>query len=528
MRKPQIFLLASLWAVPVFATDRTVCSSGCNHTNIAAAIAAVPSSGGDNIILTAGQIFHQTTALVLPDTQYTNPVTIKSSIACPSSPVRRVTPADVALMPIITSNFEEAAIEGTGIKNWRFECLRFVKDSEYTVDAAIFILNKNLGGGNWQNSDNIIFNQIIIEGGASGSWTNGLYIHGSNYTVKNSYIYNIRYAGRESHGIVYHSGPGPYTFQNNYIEAGSINHLAGGWTADSENHTPNNILVEDNHFFKRLAWIGAGFGVKNLFELKHATNVIVRNNTFENNWTDAQDGHGILFQATNDAGDSPWTKITDVDFYRNQVINTERGINLNGHDYTAGHESYGMERVTFRENLFTITTGRILTVVNEVKELTLNHNTFVNANTDTKFGIMIYGLIAIPGNTTRPADYAIRDYTFTNNILRYSGGHEGEFGLMGTSGLDEHVDVGYTWSHNVMADGPDGHTYPGTNYYPSVATLDSDWEIDYTLKTGSAYNNAGTDGLDIGWFGQSPEGGGTGGEVPTNKVPNKLLKKRRG
>ena len=227
-------------------------------------------------------------------------------------------------------------------------------------------------------------------------------------------------------------------------------------------------------------------------------NVIVRGNTFTNNWTDAQDGHGILFQATNDAGDSPWTNITNVLFELNSVRNTERGINLNGHDYTAGHDSVGMNGITFQNNFFQINTARILTVVNEVKNLTIEHNTFDNVDDPGggKFVIMVYGLIAIPGNTTRVANYAIQNYIFRNNLLYHAGGHEGEYGLMGTAGLNEHVDGTYVFSHNVMAGGPDGITYPtATNQFPSVASYETNFvdTVDYVLTPGSAYNNAGSD-----------------------------------
>jgi hypothetical protein len=91
-------------------------------------------------------------------------------------------------------------------------------------------------------------------------------------------------------------------------------------------------LVEGNHFSKPLAWKGTAKAVKNLFELKSAKRVVIRNNHFENNWTDAQNGYAILFTTLNDEGGTPWSVIEDMLLERNIVRNTEHGINVLGYD----------------------------------------------------------------------------------------------------------------------------------------------------------------------------------------------------
>ena len=54
--------------------------------------------------------------------------------------------------------------------------------------------------------------------------------------------------------------------------------------------TNNFSLFRGNHVFKPLSWVGAGYNVKNLFELKNGARVLVEGTIFENNWADGQSG----------------------------------------------------------------------------------------------------------------------------------------------------------------------------------------------------------------------------------------------
>ena len=58
----------------------------------------------------------------------------------------------------------------------------------------------------------------------------------------------------------------------------------------------------------------------------------MRNNLFERNWTDAQNGFAILFTVRNDEGGAPWSVVEDVLFEQNVVRDTENGINVLGYD----------------------------------------------------------------------------------------------------------------------------------------------------------------------------------------------------
>lgn len=150
----------------------------------------------------------------------------------------------------------------------------------------------------------------------------GLYTRTSNIT--RNYISNLWEVGRDSQGIFASSGPGPYLIENNYVEASGENILFGGDDPPIANMIPSDIIVRGNLLFKPLAWKVVHKGsVKNSFELKNAQRVLVENNVFENNWTDAQSGSGIAVTVRDQYGRATWSTVKDVVIQYNVAKNFE-------------------------------------------------------------------------------------------------------------------------------------------------------------------------------------------------------------
>ena len=189
---------------------------------------------------------------------------------------------------------------------------------------------------------------------------------------------------------------------DNYLEAASENVMFGGANSSSPANVPADILVENNHFSKRLEWRGDHpAAVKNLFELKSAKRAIIRNNLFERNWTDAQNGYGILFTVRNDDGGAPWSVVEDVLFERNVVRDVENGFNVLGYD--SYQPSGRTTRVTIRNNLI-VTAGTFLQAGGEVGTLTVDHNTVDQGYT---FMMLYSGAVWVAG-TSAGAARAVR------------------------------------------------------------------------------------------------------------------------
>jgi hypothetical protein len=116
------------------------------------------------------------------------------------------------------------------------------------------------------------------------------------------------------------------------------------------------------------------------------------------------------------------------------------------------------------------------------------------------------------GGPQRASTYAVDQLVFRNNLVYHN-----DYGWMDADGngfaqdcLDYNVNTSVTFDRNVLADRHNAaHTYPGTNYFPSSASLANDFQdtTNYYLKPTSAYHNAGTDGQDLGWL-ESETGGG--------------------
>jgi hypothetical protein len=453
------------------AMTRTVMAGG----DLQAALNA--AQPGDEIVLSAGARF--TGSFTLPVKPFGAVITIRSSSTLPA---RRLTPSDAPLLPTILSGSVASALTGTGTANWRLDGLRFESNS--------------LGEGNiiaLQDATNITMDRLLIVAGAAGQ-KRAIMGNGRNITLTRSHIANIWASGMDSQAFCAWDGAGPYTITDNYLEAASENVMFGGANSKAPDRVPADILVDGNHLSKPLAWKGTRKAVKNLFELKSAKRVTVRNNLFEHNWTDAQNGIGILFTVRNDEGGSSWSVVEDVLFEHNTIRDTEGVFNVLGYD--SYKPSGRATRITIRHNL-AIASGTFLTAGAEVGTLTLDHNTVDQGGT---FANLYFGDVWQSGmSTTRPAQFAIETLTITNTLANHGTyGVYGESTGIGMVALNR-LTRSYTWTHNVLA-GEEGwgHTYPAITWQPSMAEHRSQFNPSYTLVDGSWYQKAGQDGQDLG------------------------------
>jgi len=186
--------------------------------------------------------------------------------------------------------------------------------------------------------------------------------------------------------------------------------MLGGSDPKIANQLPRDIEVRRNTITRPTAWkTGAiHWEVKNLFEVKHGIRWLVDGNTFANNWTDAQDGYGILLRSMNQDGGETWSISTDITF-TNNTITSENGINLNGLD--PYHPANQMARLLISNNVWNVT-GTWLKASDFIN-CTFDHNTINNGYSVTN---LYAGL--------KPNMPGVR-YTF--NIANRSGGY-GIFG----------------------------------------------------------------------------------------------------
>jgi hypothetical protein len=438
--------------------------------------AALP---GDEIVLQSGATY--TGSLKFPEKGGTLPIIVRSSQPAPE---RRIGPGDRALLASLGSDSTSPAAAITG-NHWHFVGLAF--RANYNGEGDIISITGT--------ASDILLDRLLIEGGTSGQ-KRAVALNGGQTIVTRSHISNIWHTGQDSQALCGWTGPGPFTIRDNFLEAASENVMFGGADSSSADRMPADILVEGNYMTKNLAWKGtSGYNVKNLFELKAARRVTVRNNVFEHNWVDGQSGWGIVITPRNSNGTAPWATVEDVLFENNTIRDTPEGFNIVGYDDEGGPSGQA-RRLTFRNNLLTNVPGTMLQAGAEVGEITLDHNTSMNAGTLIK---MYRGSILQAGGTKRSGQYAVGALTILNSLMVHGPyGIWGESSGIGVPALEYHT-LSYDVRRNVIA-GENGRqfTYPPDTQQPTMAFYNAQFNTDYTLVNGSPYKSAALDGLDLG------------------------------
>ena len=328
-------------------------------------------------------------------------------------PNRRISEADRPLLATIAAQDVSGA-------------LRFENTSGYVVDGVALTMSAGTHEVVViQDSDAITLDRVLsVHPNGQKRIVRG---NGTHITVTRSYLDGGAWPGQDSQAFCAWEGAGPYTITDNTLMASGENILFGGSDnarqAGADN--PADILIEGNYFYKPLAWKAISGSVKNLLELKNATRVIIRNNLFENNWTDAQSGWSILFTPMNQDGGAPWSVVKDVLFERNYVKGVERGINMVGRSYI--HVTQQASGITIRKNVLE-TSGQFLQASAEVADVTVEDNVTDNGwNT----GVLALGDIReVEGQPTRLAETAIVSLTWNRNVHRDNGyGIHSEVGI---------------------------------------------------------------------------------------------------
>jgi hypothetical protein len=467
-----------------------------DHTPTSAAelqTALTASVGGDRILLDPTLTYEG--VFTCPAKGSTVTLTSNSRL-----PDRRLTPADAALLATLRSGTTEPALSFTGSANWVVDGVAFERNQGGGGDAVIAI----------EGSDAITLRRVVLDVPASTTLGQKRFVrgNGTNITLRQSYCAGVWYPGEDSQCFVAWDGAGPYTIQDCYLEGASENILFGGADSASEGNIPADILIEQCYLTKPLRWDSddAAWQVKNLLELKAALRVIIRNNIFERTWAGAQDGHAILFTPRNQDGGANWSRVYDVLFARNIVRSAPVALKISGYDDT--NPSRQTSLIHISHNLFL--TERLGTFLDEIGTLTLDHNTYQSPqNSGAMVQLALGDTIKIDGEGTRAPLVSVETLTITNSILSHN-----EYGVhgdsLGTAGLELRT-TDYTWNQNVLVGGPGGITYPAVTYFISQDEYSQHLGTDYLLVAGSVFEDAGVDGADLGWGGQTV--------VPTPEVP---------
>jgi hypothetical protein len=268
--------------------------------------------------------------------------------------------------------------------------------------------------------------------------------------------------------------------------------MFGGADSRQTALVPTSIEIRNNHFYKPLSLIHTKYQIKDLLEFKAARRVLVAGNIFEN----MPAGFALPITPRNQNGTAPWSVTSDIAIVGNRFINVAGGFNILGRDNI--HPSQLTERVLIRDNIVGVTGLRVFQFLSGGSDYIVDHNTVIHAPPP---GASYLGL----ADSAAP-NPKINNFVFTNNLATPSAyGFVGLGGGEGTRGLNANF-TNWTFSRNVLVGRPAGD-YPARNFFPvNVAAVrfvnyaGGNYALadNVALAENSPYENAGTDGMDIG------------------------------
>lgn len=252
----RLWLHGGLFFIAVIATAghaegaTVVVRSGDNLQ--AALNAAQP---GDTLMLEAGATFIGN--FVLPVKNGTADIIVRSAAAdvlLPGTGVR-MTPAYAARLPKIQSvNAAFAMRAGAGAHNWKLRFLEFPATLLGYGEILRFGEGSTAQTSLTQVPYDIEIDRVYVHGDPLYGQKRGIALNGRNITIRNSYISEIKAVGVDSQAIGGWNGPGPFTIENNYLEAAGENFILGGSDPAIPNLVSENVTVRYNYMSKPMSW----------------------------------------------------------------------------------------------------------------------------------------------------------------------------------------------------------------------------------------------------------------------------------
>ncbi len=421
----------------VEAASRTVCASGCMYTDLQAAIDA--AAFGDVILLRAGETY--VGHYVLRAKSGSGFIQIRSDAADSSlpGPGVRLVPSDrpggntartllprligrggaYKTMPLLRTEpnahgYIIKFIEFDGVAHVGYETL--IQMGEDTTVASSY---------------DITFDRVYVHGDPYRGQKRGITLNAARIAVVNSYISDIKAVNADSQAIAGWNGAGPFTIENNFLEAAGENILFGGSDPAVSKLVPSNITISRNHFYKPLAWRNAilpapggaravAGGSGSLASGTHYFTVVAVMATGTRTVVSAPSAQVSATVGGSGAATVSWSRVPGADKYR-----VYRGT-------TSGSQTRYLE-TTATSFLYTgasevsgtpASSGTKWVVKNsfELKNaahVTVDGNLFENCWAAGQSG---YALMLTPRNSGNAPWTRVQDVTFTNNIVRRVAG----------------------------------------------------------------------------------------------------------
>jgi hypothetical protein len=210
---------------------------------------------GSEIRLAAGATFVGN--FVLPHFEGDSTVTLRSDVPDAQLPGgdQRITPATASRFARIVSPTNQAALKtAPGAHHWRLQFLEFAANKDGYGDIV------EIGDGSAAQSQpaqvpyEIVLDRVYIHGDPQLGQKRGIALNGRAVTIRNCYVSDIKAVGMDTQAIGGWNGPGPFTIENNYLEASGEVFLLGGADPSIPNLVSEDVIVRHNHLSRPMSW----------------------------------------------------------------------------------------------------------------------------------------------------------------------------------------------------------------------------------------------------------------------------------
>jgi len=276
---------------------------------------------GDEVVLDAGAAFSGN--FLIPGKPCSaQPILVRSSAISSLPPGLRVSPANVTAMATISTPNAMSVLNFTpGTAGWHFAGLEFTVAPG--VQGLWNLITVAIASSLSQLPADIVFDRVYVHANEQ-MCVRGFLADALGFGLVDSYVSGFSHNYADTQAALVSNAPGPYLFQNDYLEAAGENLMFGGGDACANGvctgipgSIPSDITITGNYFSKQYAlWNqqpapcgGSGqqqcYDVKNALECKMCQRVLIDANVFSYSWCQGQSGQLIQIGPRTGCGSPP-------------------------------------------------------------------------------------------------------------------------------------------------------------------------------------------------------------------------------
>ena len=247
---PERYIDTAIDTSPV--TGKTIrVGNGCDLQH------AIDSANpGDEIVLQSGAVFSGNYTLRAKQSG-SGWITIRSSeMAHLPKPGTRVNPSMSVLMPrVMAQGTAPAFFIAARAAKYRLIGLEITVPMRTPLNYGLVMSGDPLDSNANDLPQDIILDRSYIHGQPLCHCKFGVQMNGISYAVVDSYLSEFHGFGQDTQGIFAYIDPGPLKIVNNYIEASGENVLFGGDYAAIPGMIASDVEIRNNYLSKPLQWM---------------------------------------------------------------------------------------------------------------------------------------------------------------------------------------------------------------------------------------------------------------------------------